>query len=60
VSRPPCVASVLARSQALAVTIAYPGEELLTPERFKQLVIETLWLGFLIIVIWMVLRAVGL
>jgi hypothetical protein len=32
----------------------------LTPERLKQLVIETLWLGFLIIVIWMVLRAVGL
>jgi hypothetical protein len=32
----------------------------LTPERLKQLVIETLWLGLLIIVIWMVLRAVGL
>jgi len=32
----------------------------LTPERLKQLVIETLWLGFLIIVFWMVLRAVGL
>jgi hypothetical protein len=32
----------------------------LTPERLKQLVIETLWLGFVIIVIWMVLRAVGL
>jgi hypothetical protein len=31
----------------------------LTPERLKQLVIETLWLGFVIIVIWMVLRAVG-
>jgi hypothetical protein len=32
----------------------------LTPERLKQLVIDTIWLGFLIIVIWMVLRAVGL
>ena len=31
----------------------------MTPERLKQLVIETLWLGFVIIVIWMVLRAVG-
>jgi hypothetical protein len=32
----------------------------LTPERLKQLVIDTIWLGFLIIIIWVVLRAVGL
>jgi hypothetical protein len=32
----------------------------LTPERRKQLVIETIWLGFLVTIIWIVLRAVGL
>ena len=32
----------------------------MTPERLKQLVIDTIWLGFLIIIIWVVLRAVGL
>jgi hypothetical protein len=32
----------------------------LTPERLKQLIIEALWLGFLIAIIWMVLRVVGL
>jgi uncharacterized membrane protein YhdT len=32
----------------------------LTPERFKQLAIEALWLGFLVAIIWMVLRIVGL
>jgi hypothetical protein len=32
----------------------------LTPERLKQLVIDTIWLGFLVTIIWMVLRVVGL
>jgi hypothetical protein len=33
---------------------------LIDPERLKQLVIEALWLGFLVAIIWMVLRIVGL
>jgi hypothetical protein len=35
-------------------------EEMIDPERFKQLVVEAIWLGFLVAVIWMVLRIVGL
>ena len=32
----------------------------MTPERLKQLVIETIWFGFLVTIIWIVLRVVGL
>ena len=39
---------------------AHPLEELMTPERLKQLVIETIWFGFLVTIIWIVLRVVGL
>jgi hypothetical protein len=33
---------------------------LIDPEGLMQLVVEALWLGFLITIIWMVLRIVGL
>jgi hypothetical protein len=29
-------------------------------DRLKQLVIDMIWLGFLVIIIWMILRVVGL
>jgi hypothetical protein len=32
----------------------------LTLERLKQLVIDTIWFGFLVTIIWIVLRVVGL
>jgi hypothetical protein len=32
----------------------------LTPERLKQLVIESIWFVFLVTIIWIVLRVVGL
>jgi hypothetical protein len=32
----------------------------LAPQRLKQLVIEAIWLGFLVAIIWIVLRVVGL
>jgi hypothetical protein len=35
-------------------------EELIDPERLKQLVIEMIWFGFLVTIIWIVLRVLGL
>ena len=33
---------------------------MIDPEQLKQLIVEALWLGFLVAIIWMVLRIVGL
>ena len=33
---------------------------MIDPEQLKQLIVEALWLAFLVAIIWMVLRIVGL
>ena len=57
----PAIRRVCALLRTLTVPEAgQRRENRLTPERLKQLVVEALWLGFLVAVIWMVLRIVGL